>query len=172
MKKTISGFTIVELLIVIVVIAILATISIMAYTGVQNRTHDSAVKSDLRNFATVIEMYHAEHGEYPVGGGNDDASVTGLSGITFKPTKTAYQRDINNFYYCAISSGSNARFAVAGLSKSGNRIAYYNGTFQPYSGAWTGNANICPNLGIPLSETGYSFAWGQQTNNNWNGWTN
>jgi prepilin-type N-terminal cleavage/methylation domain-containing protein len=37
-----SGFTIVELLIVIVVIAILATISIVAYTGIQNRAKTSA----------------------------------------------------------------------------------------------------------------------------------
>ena len=36
-----TGFTIVELLIVIVVIAILATISVVAYTGVQVRARDS-----------------------------------------------------------------------------------------------------------------------------------
>jgi prepilin-type N-terminal cleavage/methylation domain-containing protein len=36
MKRTMSGFTIVELLIVIVVIAILAAISVVAYTGIQN----------------------------------------------------------------------------------------------------------------------------------------
>ena len=38
-----SGFTIVELLIVIVVIAILAAISLVAYTGVQNSANDAAV---------------------------------------------------------------------------------------------------------------------------------
>lgn len=165
-----SGLAIVALLIVIVVIAILATISVVAYNGIQDRTNDSAVKADLCNFATRIEMYYAEHGEYPVGGGNSDASVTALSGITFMPTKNAYQRDINNFYYCGVSSWPNARYAVAGLSKSGNRIAYYNGSFQPYSGAWSGNSNICPNLGIPTTEAGYSFARGQTSANLWNGW--
>ncbi len=43
--KTKSGFTIVELLIVIVVIAILAAISIAAYTGIQNRARDTALQS-------------------------------------------------------------------------------------------------------------------------------
>ena len=38
-----QGFTIVELLIVIVVIAILAAITIVAYTGIQNRAYDTAV---------------------------------------------------------------------------------------------------------------------------------
>ena len=50
MRKTASGFTIVELLIVIVVIAILATISIVAYNGIQNMAHDSVVQSDLTQF--------------------------------------------------------------------------------------------------------------------------
>lgn len=39
-----SGFTIVELLIVVVVIAILAAITIVAYNGIQNRVHDTAIK--------------------------------------------------------------------------------------------------------------------------------
>ncbi|WP_120005055.1 prepilin-type N-terminal cleavage/methylation domain-containing protein [Nesterenkonia muleiensis] len=56
------GFTIVELMIVIVVIAILAAISIVAYTGVQGRTYDTTVQSDLRGFANQLEMFRAATG--------------------------------------------------------------------------------------------------------------
>ena len=42
-----SGFTIVELLIVVVVIAILATITIVAYNGIQNQAKDSALRTSL-----------------------------------------------------------------------------------------------------------------------------
>lgn len=68
MKKAMSGFTIVELLIVIVVIAILATVSIVAYRGIQNRANDSAIQSDLANFAKKIQLAAATTGEFPAGG--------------------------------------------------------------------------------------------------------
>jgi prepilin-type N-terminal cleavage/methylation domain-containing protein len=45
MIKNKSGFTIVELLIVIVVIAILAAITIVAYNGIQNRAMDTKIKN-------------------------------------------------------------------------------------------------------------------------------
>lgn len=48
MRKSTSGFTIVELLTVIVVIAILATITIVAFNGVQTRAQASAIISSLK----------------------------------------------------------------------------------------------------------------------------
>lgn len=47
MNQKAYGFTIVELLIVIVVIAVLAAISVVAYAGIQNRARDSAIMSGL-----------------------------------------------------------------------------------------------------------------------------
>ena len=57
-KNTPQGFTIVELLIVIVVIAILAAISVVAYNGIQNRAYDTTVQSDLRQTYTKIQEYN------------------------------------------------------------------------------------------------------------------
>ncbi len=59
MKKSSSGFTIVELLIVIVVIAILAAISVVAYTGIQTRARASAIASDLKATEKAFNSYKA-----------------------------------------------------------------------------------------------------------------
>ena len=61
------GFTIVELLIVIVVIAILAAITIVAYNGVTSRANDSARRADANALMKKIEMRYVEVGEYGYG---------------------------------------------------------------------------------------------------------
>jgi len=57
-----SGFTIVELLIVIVVIAILAAITIVAYNGIQQRARDSIRADDLATIKKVLMLYQAVNG--------------------------------------------------------------------------------------------------------------
>lgn len=56
MSRKAYGFTIVELLIVVVVIAILAAISIMTYTGIQQRARDAQAISDLAALEKAITM--------------------------------------------------------------------------------------------------------------------
>ncbi len=65
-KTNQKGFTIVELLIVIVVIAILAAISIVAYTGIQTRARNSAAFSLASQVSKKAEAYYAINGTYPV----------------------------------------------------------------------------------------------------------
>ena len=64
-----DGFTIVELLIVVVVIAILAAITVVAYNGIQDRAKNTQVQSDIRQVAKLIETYNADKGTYPSTGG-------------------------------------------------------------------------------------------------------
>jgi len=59
------GFTIVELLIVIVVIAILAAISIVAYSGIQDRSISARRLNDMEVITKALEMYKAQKGFYP-----------------------------------------------------------------------------------------------------------
>lgn len=64
-KVASKGFTLVELLIVIVVIAILAAVTIVAYNGAQGRARDSARYSDVKNILDALELYHSQNGVFP-----------------------------------------------------------------------------------------------------------
>lgn len=64
MHKTTSGFTIVELLLVVVVIAILAALSTAAFSGIRQRSRDSLRKQDLQSLAKAISLYNIDNGNY------------------------------------------------------------------------------------------------------------
>ena len=55
------GFTIVELLVVIVVVGILAAISVVAYTGIQERARDAQRSQDMAAIKKALLMYNATH---------------------------------------------------------------------------------------------------------------
>lgn len=69
-QDTRRGFTIVELLIVIVVIGILAAITVVAYNGIQQRAQDSRRLSDLKNIEKALELYQVDNGKYPLATGS------------------------------------------------------------------------------------------------------
>lgn len=69
------GFTIVELLIVIVVIAILAAISLVAFNAVQQRARDSSRDSDIAQITKALELYYIDHGKYPLGRGSTNINT-------------------------------------------------------------------------------------------------
>lgn len=60
MKKTMSGFTIVELIVVIVVIAILATITVVAYGDFQARSKAAAVETGLKDIEKNLRVYASD----------------------------------------------------------------------------------------------------------------
>lgn len=64
-KRGGRGFTIVELLIVIVVIAILAAITIVAYNGFINRAYYNRAHSELSSLAKAIQIFNIANERYP-----------------------------------------------------------------------------------------------------------
>lgn len=162
-----TGFTIVELLIVVVVIAILAAITIVAYNGIQNRANDSAVQSDLKQMATQVELYKADKGELP--------RSTDFQALPPSVTKSAYgvlwsngAGSDYNMVYCSPSAGED-KYALVAASKSGQQFYYGtqgNGKIT-LSNPSAGSAGICSDAGAPIpnaSETNrlilyYQNAW-------------
>lgn len=77
-----KGFTIVELITVIVVISILATIAVVASNYVQRQARDNERKSDVLVIKAALEKYYDANGTYPIyaacqssGGGCDTSTL-------------------------------------------------------------------------------------------------
>ena len=83
-KQGQSGFTIVELLIVIVVIAILAAITIVAYNGITTRARTTKALSNATNVKTVAETFNADAGRYPATQAQFASGFDGGSGAITK----------------------------------------------------------------------------------------
>lgn len=69
MQKSKSGFTLVELLIVIIIIAILAGMTLITYRGAQARARDDRRKTDTLNLTKALELYYADNNAYPISSG-------------------------------------------------------------------------------------------------------
>lgn len=124
MLKKKSGFIIVELLIVIVVVGILAAISIVAYNGIQNRANNSIVTGDISSLAKILELYKVDYGQYPVSGtvingGVGKFKVSGESAYAQSPQSRT------NLTVCFSLDGSAT--AVAAMSASGQAYYAYSG---------------------------------------------
>ena len=59
-----SGFTVVELLIVLVIIGILLAIAVTSYLGFKNRANKTAAQANVLSAVSVVEVYYLNHGNY------------------------------------------------------------------------------------------------------------
>lgn len=138
-----NGFTIVELLIVIVVIAILAAISIVAYNGIQTRAENTKTVQGVSQYVKAILSYSSIKGNYPIeaaypclgpmisgiscarlsGSATCDASV-GDGGAA---TQTSFDTNIKE-----VISGNLPSLSTQKMSCSGN--IYSGGYYRPSTG--------------------------------------
>lgn len=79
-KATQRGFTIVELLIVIVVIGILAGLVITTYNGIQQKARNTERQTDLKAIQGQLEAYYATNGKYP---DNNQLGSNGTTNVSF-----------------------------------------------------------------------------------------
>ncbi len=78
-KNKQPGFTIIELLVVIVVIAILATITIVLYAGISQRARDDSVRSAANQIEKSILLWYQDAGVLPAAGFGSTGAISGDS---------------------------------------------------------------------------------------------
>lgn len=153
------GFTIVELLIVIVVIGVLAAIAVVAYNGIQSRAYDSSVQNDLSVLAKKLELARAETGSYPSSASVQAGILDYRANKSALPTSGSGNRNVG---ICMVTGTGADRFALFALSKSGSWFSRTSsGQAVQESGGWpASHATFCPSKGISLSESGFYGIWG------------
>lgn len=97
-----TGFTIVELLVVIVVIAILATISAVVYSGAQARARDSIRKNDLAEIKKALFLYNVDKGTWMDMGSGCGYEGDGNGWVNYTDGGPDYSKSIMN---CLVEAG-------------------------------------------------------------------
>jgi len=101
-KNKHHGFTIVELLIVIVIIATLAAITIVAYNGIQQRARVSRTNAALTQAKKKLELYKVDNSSYPTSG---NLSAAGLT-----DSDVTYQYTSDGTTYCLTATATNVSY--------------------------------------------------------------
>jgi prepilin-type N-terminal cleavage/methylation domain-containing protein len=179
MKQLRSGFTIVELLIVIVVIGILAAITIVAYNGIQERARASSVSAALSQATNKLAVYQVDNPDsYPIDKTALDAlGIKDTSSVSYQYTRVAGPPDT----YCLTATtgatsykvsssastptaGGCAGHGVGGVAAITNLHRNPGATSATGYGAWdgaSGNAGSASTTaaGWSLSNSAYRYTW-------------
>ncbi len=145
------GFTIVELLIVIVVIAILAAITIVAYNGITRSANASAAKSNadsIRSYAGAYQASEDGNGVFPAISGSSLATTSVASlpaGVTVTGTTALSATNGKNTIGYARTTGNNgACIAYWNFAASSPTVEYlYIGDAK--TGSYASGAYACSN---------------------------
>lgn len=84
-KHNLQGFTLMELMIVIVLLGVLIAAGLGSFVSSQQKGRDNRRKSDLRSFGEALEIYYNDYGKYPNDDGTGRLMGCGTSGTSVCP---------------------------------------------------------------------------------------
>jgi prepilin-type N-terminal cleavage/methylation domain-containing protein len=127
MMKKKNGFTLLELLVVIGIIALILGIAVASYSEAQKRSRDARRRSDLKAMQDALEQYYGANSYvYPIDGGSGDcsaASVNMKSSWPTDPGTSDYEEVCNTGTdYCICVD-----LEVDGAGNSGSSCAWVSG---------------------------------------------
>jgi general secretion pathway protein G len=87
-----SGFTLIEIMIVVVIVGIMAAMIVPNFIGRDDQARVAAAKNDLRAIANALEMYRMDNGHYP-------STAQGLEALVRRPGGFPEPRNYNEEGY-------------------------------------------------------------------------
>ena len=140
-------------------IGILASTTVVAFNGVQNRANDTAVQNDLRNFASIMKQEKAINSTYP-------ATLSASMGIKFSRGSYGLDFQSYNARYCRDPAAD--EFIFYANSKSGNYFRYVSTVGKVESATATYGWGVCSQIGLTSTNPSANGL----NNTTWAAWVN
>jgi prepilin-type N-terminal cleavage/methylation domain-containing protein len=101
-KNKHKAFTLLELLIVMIILALLAGLGLMAFGTIQMKARDSRRKQDLVGISKALDTYYNDYGVYPDTDGSGNILGCGTNGIEPCSWGDVWEDDNNTLYMTAL----------------------------------------------------------------------
>lgn len=159
-----QGFTLMEIMIVIVILGILVMMATGSFMSSQIKSRDNKRKSDLRNIATALESYYNDKARFPndnasgamMGCGSNDISLCDWGAIFSDKNSTIYMPKLPQdpksgytYYYDSLSSNRSYQLYARLENTQDKDVLDATGNPKAYSGVSCGTKNC--NYGVSSS---------------------
>lgn len=158
---------------VIVIITVLASITIVTYSALRNRGHDTAVQADMRNIAKRMQeakIADISRGAYPIG---NTALETAVDIAVNKKSYMTSPSATYNLLFCYPTTSYPTQYVLLAQSKSGKRYSITNGEkIMEYTGstAWSSLTAMCDSVATGWTASGAGYSSGDTTTGPWRTW--